>query len=505
MNEQLLKLPYLLSAHLGLSLAALLLGIGISVPLGIVVSRWPRLELPVLGTAGVLQTIPGLALLAFMVPALAALGVQSIGYLPALIGLFLYSLLPILRNTVTGLRELDPALLEAARGVGMTPHESLWRVELPLALPILVAGIRISAVWTVGTATLSTPVGAPSLGNYIFGGLQTRNYEAVLVGCLASAGLALVFDGLIRALSFGLEHRRKGVLRAALAGLALLVGAGMAPALQGALQSRPPEIVVGAKTFSESYILAHILAEQVSRKTGIQTRALESLGSTVVFDALASGQVDAYVDYSGTLWSAVLKRGEPRPSREALLTEVAQALETRYGIHLVARLGFENTYALAMRRADATRLGVKQLGELAAHASQLKVGGDYEIFQRPEWQSVISTYGLHFAEQRSMDPSLMYEAAKAGDVDLISAYSTDGRIQSYQLVVLEDPKGAIPPYDAVILVSRKLWETQPQVIEALRGLDQQLSADAMRQLNQAVDQGGKTPTEAAQTFIKTLP
>ncbi|MFM7199970.1 MAG: ABC transporter permease/substrate-binding protein [Myxococcota bacterium] len=522
LSEQLESLPTLLTAHLGLSLAALLCGIAVSVPLGIWVHRHPRWETPVLGVAGVMQTLPGLALLAFMVPALAALGLKSIGVLPALIGLFLYSLLPILRNTVTGLRELDPAMREAALGVGMTPTESLWRVELPLVLPVMVAGIRISAVWTVGTATLSTPVGAPGLGNYIFGGLQTRNYVAVLVGCVASAGLALVFDGLIRLLARGLEQRRRRLLQGAGLGLVVLSVVGLAPffaglggltggssggsvassAQQGTQEGAP--VVVGAKTFSESYILAHLLAEQVSRKAGASVQVLESLGSTVVFDALASGQVDAYVDYSGTLWSAVLKRGEPRPSRLALVQELGRALAAEYGIHLVASLGFENTYALAMREADAQAGGVRSLDGLGPLAGRLRVGGDYEIFQRPEWKAVTGAYGLRFAEQRSMDPSLMYEAIRAGEVDLISAYSTDGRIQGYKLRVLADPKGAIPPYDAVVLVSRRLWETRPEVVEALKSLEQRVSAEVMRELNQKVDAGGMSPKEAARSFVATL-
>src|SRR5262245_13640559 len=249
-KEQLALLPGYLAAHLGLTLVALALGVAVSVPLGVLVTRFRRFEAPVLGTASVIQTIPSLALLAFMVPALAAIGARSICYLPALIGLFLYSLLPVLRNTAVGLSSIDPAVLEAARGVGMTPGEQLRRVELPLALPVIVAGIRTAAVWTVGTATLSTPVGAPSLGDYIFSGLQTRNFTSVLVGCVASAALALLLDGLVRGLLVGVTRRSRRIVTLCLGGLGLCAVFAAVPPLRSIMAAgRPVPVTIGAKTF----------------------------------------------------------------------------------------------------------------------------------------------------------------------------------------------------------------------------------------------------------------
>jgi osmoprotectant transport system permease protein len=500
-KDQLALLPELLAAHLGLSLSALTLGIVISVPTGILVTRYRKLEGPIVGAAGVLQTIPSLALLAFMVPALAALGVSSIGYLPALIGLSLYSLLPILRNTITGLSGVDPAVIEAAQGVGMTPRESLLRVELPLALPVIVAGIRTSAVWTVGTATLSTPVGAPSLGNYIFGGLQTRNYGAVLLGCVASAVLALTMDRLVQLLMRGIEQRRRRLTMLSIIGFAVLSVCAAVPFVRTALSSGENAIVIGAKTFSESYILAHILAEQTQRQTGLPTRTLESLGSAVVFDALVNGQIDAYVDYSGTLWSTVLRHGDPWPEREALLASVTTELRDKYGIIVIGRFGFENTYAFAVRRDDAQQLSLRRLGDLAPHAARLRMGGDYELFQRAEWRSIVSTYNLSFAEQRVMDPSLMFEAINARQVDVIAGYSTDGRITAYDLVALEDDRGAVLPFDAVILAGARLSRDHPQVINALRQLAGRIDAQTMQRLNRGVDEEKRTPVEVAKRFL----
>jgi len=501
-REQLTLLPGYLAAHLGLTLVALALGVAVSVPLGVLVTRFRRFEGPVLGTASVIQTIPSLALLAFMVPALAAIGARSIGYLPALIGLFLYSILPVLRNTAVGLSSIDPAVLEAARGVGMTPGEQLRRVELPLALPVIVAGIRTAAVWTVGTATLSTPVGAPSLGDYIFSGLQTRNFTSVMVGCVASAALALLLDGLVRGLLIGVTRRSRRIVTLCLSGLALLAAFAAVPPVRSLMaRGQTAPITIGAKTFTEQYILSRILAGRVTSATGLPVRTLDSLGSTVAFDALRNRQIDAYVDYSGTIWATLLGHTDADADRAAVLREVERELPARYGVIVAAKLGFENTYALAMRRVDAERLGVRRVSDLSAHASTLRMAGDYELFQRPEWRSIERAYGLAFKERRSMDPSLLYEAAKTAQVDVISAFSTDGRLVAYDLVTLEDDRRAIPPYDALVLVSAKLAQEHPEAVEALRGLEGKIDAERMRRMNAAVDDRKEAPSAVAERFL----
>lgn len=501
MREQLALLPGYLTAHLQLTLFALLAGAAVSIPAGIAITRSRRLERPVLGVASVIQTVPSLALLAVMVPALSSLGLRSIGFLPAFIGLTLYSVLPVLRNTVTGLAGLDPALKEAARGVGMTSRQQLWRVELPLALPVILAGLRTSTVWTVGMATLSTPVGAPSLGNYIFAGLQTRNLTAVLVGCVAAAALALMLDGLVRALGGAVLARRRSSLVAILAVFGVLYAHATLAFVASATRTGPARIVVGAKTFTEQYILAAILSKTIANATGTQVDVASSLGSTVAFDALRAGDIDAYVDYTGTIWATIMRRDASAVDRDTVLREVGRYLKDEHGIEVAGALGFENAYAMAMRRAHAADLRVRSLTDLARYASRLAVGGDYEFFQRPEWRAIQDRYGLQFREQRSMDPSLMYQAVANSQVDLIGAFSTDGRIAALDLVLLEDERHAIPPYDAVILAGARLVREHPDAIAALRGLSGTIDADRMRRMNLAVDQDGQSPETVAAGFV----
>jgi osmoprotectant transport system permease protein len=350
-------------------------------------------------------------------------------------------------------------------------------------------------------ATLSTPVGAPSLGNYIFGGLQTRNSAAVLVGCAAAAGLALVLDGLIRAAAVSLARRRRAPLAgSAVALVALAAWAWTAGGGPAASAERP--VRVGAKTFTEQYVLAEILARTMTQATGRPATILTSLGSTVAFDALRRDEIDLYVDYTGTLWATVMGRTGPGGSRAEVLAEVRRWLADRHGITLAAALGFENAYCFALRRETARDLGVRRLGDLAPHAPRLVLASDYEFFSREEWRAVERTYGLAFRERRTMDPSLLYQAIAGRQVDVITAYSSDGRIEALDLVVLEDERGAIPPYDAVVLAGPRVAREAPDVLTAVRQLDGRIDVSRMRALNRLVDEQALSPAAAAERFLR---
>ena len=504
MSEQLALLPEYLTAHLQLTLLALLVSTAVSIPLGIAVTRLRWLEHPALAIAGIIQTVPSLALLAVMVPVLAAINLQSIGFLPAIIGLTLYGVLPILRNTVTGIGGVNPALKEAALGVGMTPMQELTRVELPVAMPVIVAGIRTATVWLVGIATLSTPVGATSLGNYIFSGLQTRNYTAVLVGCVAAATLALLLDGLVRSIEAGVRTRRRGQVGVSLAAVAALVVYAAATMAAPFLADRERPIVIGSKTFTEQYILSAVLDRWIEDETGREATLMQSLGSIVAFDALDAGEIDVYVDYSGTLWANEMARGTETAPRSEVLEQVKQFLHQQHGITLAATLGFENAYALAMRVGDAERLNISRISDLSPYAPTFTIGGDYEFFARPEWDAIRTTYGLSFRDLRTMDSTLMYQAAVQGNVDVISAFSSDGRVRAYGLSVLEDDRDVIPPYDAVVLASRRVAQQAPDVLQALTRLDGSVDVNRMRAMNLAVDEQGENPAVVADRFVREL-
>ena len=499
--DALARLPDYLGSHVKVSMAALALGLGLSIPLALAAMRRPVLRGALLAAASVVQTIPGLALLALFYPLLLGLaalserlfgaGFSALGFLPSVLALALYSMLPVLRNVVTGLDGIDPAVKEAAVGVGMTSRQSLWMVELPLALPVIMAGIRTAAVWVIGTATLSTPIGQTSLGNYIFTGLQTQNWVFVLFGCLAAAVLALIVDQLLALIENGLRERARVRVAAGCVGLALVVAGALVPGL-----SRPQgTYVIGAKPFTEQYVLAALI-EQRLRDAGLSAERRDGLGSAVVFAALAAGEIDVFVDYSGTIWANQLKRNDVRP-REEVLAEVTRSLQAEHRITVLGGLGFENAYALAMRRTRAAELGIRSIADLARHAPNFSIAGDYEFFGRPEWAALKQAYGLGFRQERQMQAEFMYPAAAAGEVDVVAAYTSDGRIAKHDLVVLDDPKHAIPPYDAILLLSPKRAGDQA-LRDALRPLVGAIDVEPMRAANlRAVDGANPSPEEAA--------
>ncbi len=489
----------LLGSHIVLAASAMLLGLIIALPLGVLAARNKRFGQVALGVASLIQTIPSLALLALFYPLLVAISafapVPALGFLPALLALALYALLPILRNTVIGLTGIDRDVSEAADGIGMTAWQKLSLVEAPLALPVVMGGVRTAAVWTIGAATLSTTVGAPSLGDVIFSGLQTQNWTLVLWGCLAAALLALAADGLLALSERGLTMRKRWLW---IVPLAAFVAVPLSIVLMPVRSQ--PMVTIGAKNFSEQYILARVIGRRLEA-AGYRVRYKENLGSAVVFSALSAGDVDVYVDYSGTIWTNEMKRTDV-PKREALAAGVAAWTPGR-GVTTLGSLGFENAYAIAVRGGLAREKGLRTLDDLARAAPDMVLGSDLEFLDRPEWAAIRAAYGLRFKAQRAFNPTFMYEALKTGDADAISAFSSDGRIAADGLAVLADPKGAVPAYDALLLAGAKA-AGDAKLMAALKPLVGRVAVEDMRRANLMVDGEKKSPDDAAAWLDKKI-
>ena len=476
-----------LAAHVLLSAAAIALGIVVALPLAVWASRSPAVARGALAFASLVQTIPALALLALFFPILLSLravfgeGLPTLGFLPALLALALYALLPILRNAVTAQANLDPGVIEAAQGVGMSFRQRLLLVEAPLSAPYIMAGIRTAAVWTIGAATLATTIGQKSLGDPIFAGLQTQNWVLVLAGCFASAGLALLADTLLGTIERGFRERKRGLWLGGMAAVLLGVGTALFAQFGGEDEDK---VVIGAKGFSEQYILARLIGQRLEEE-GFAVEYRDGLGSAIAHSAAASGEIDVYIDYTGTIWTNQMKRTE-NPPREDMYRQIADWEREETGMEVLGRLGFENAYGLAMQREVATTGEFNSIADIAQRGQAMVIGGDPEFFERPEWIAVRDAYGLRFAGQRNFSPTFMYNALQSGEADVIGAYTSDGRIVADNLVILDDPRGAFPNYDAVLLLSPQA-SADAALVGALEPLINAIDVNAMREANYSVD------------------
>ena len=483
------------------------------VPLGIVAARVTALRGLLLGAVSVLQTVPSLAMLAILLVLL-----NKIGAIPAILALTLYALLPIVRNTVTGLERISPEILEAADGIGMTERQQLCQVKIPLALPVVIAGIRTAAVIGVGIATLAALIGAGGLGDFIIRGLALSDFELVLLGAIPAALLALLVDASIAAAEWGLRPVRlmeRGTLKVKLRPLALacpvlVIGLGVAAYFTELVTdsasttsgSGATTLRIASKNFTEQFILSEVMAQLIEARTDLSVERRFGLGGTMIaHEALTRGEVDAYVEYTGTGLTTILDRPVVTDPDTALEI-VRDAYRKRFDVEWLDPFGFDNSYVLAARAHQAEASSWQEISDLAEEAAGLRAGFTGEFVERRDgYPALQETYGFRFGDVRDLDPSILYEAVARGEVDVISAFATDGRIEAYDLVTLADDRNAFPPYHAAPVVRSAVLEAHPELRYVLGTLSGVLSDSLMRGLNYQVDELGESPERVAAEFL----
>jgi len=492
-------------------LISTLVAITIGIPTGVLLTRKKALRNPVLGIANVMQTIPSLALFGFLIP-LPFIG--GIGARTAIVALVLYALLPIIRNTVTGILGVDPNVREAALAMGMTDRQILWQVEIPLAMSVILTGVRVATVISVGVTTIAAAVGAGGLGVYIFRGLRQDN-NLLVAGALAAALLALAADFLLGLLEkrFAIEASAKKKrlsifekLGIGLIALALLLGGygswrGLAQQTQ--LEGRGETLKVASKDFTESVLLAEIVAQMLEGR-GVNVERNFELGGNLPHDALVAGRVDLYPEYTGTAYTAIL-RHPPITDPRAVYEQVKREYAEKFNVEVSPPLGFENTFAILVRGVDARRLKLKTISDAVPHVRGWRAGFGQDFMSREDgYPGFSKAYGLQFAEPpREMDLSLTYIALASNKVDLIAGNSTEGRIAALDLVQLEDDRQYFPPYEAVYLVRRDSLSRLRSLQEVLTRLANAISTEDMRRLNYEVDANKRKPADVVREWIKS--
>jgi Periplasmic glycine betaine/choline-binding (lipo)protein of an ABC-type transport system (osmoprotectant binding protein) len=497
--------------HIRLTAVSVGIAILIGVPLGILVCYAKKLSKPVLGVASVVQAIPSMALLGFAIPFL------GIGTLPAVSCVILYSLLPIIKNTVTGIESINPQTVEAAQGIGLTRFQILTKVQIPLALPVIMAGVRISAVTAVGLMTIAAFIGAGGLGFLVFSGIRTVNNNQILAGAIPACLLALLVDlllGIVEKLVTPISlqkanpnakrsiQKTRRLQKVILSAFCLFLVAVFGVNLFAGGSASAKTITVGGKDFSEQMIMTNMVADLIEDRTDISVIRKENLGGTqVCFSALKSGDIDLYVEYSGTAYGDTLKH-PPISDTQKVYDTVKKELKEKFDIDALDQMSFNNTYTLAVTPETAQKYNLKTISDLAKVGSRLRVGTTLEFLNRADGlPGLTKKYGFQFQKSIGLDGSPRYVALTNGETDVVDAFSTDGLLKKFGLVTLKDDKNFFPPYYAMPIVRGEIAEKYPEIIPVLKELGPHLTDEVMMELNYEVDELQKQPADVAHSFL----
>ncbi len=498
--------------HIELTSLAVVIAILLGIPLGILISYVKRLNKPVLGVVGVIQAIPSMALLGFSIPLL------GIGTMPAVVMVILYSLLPIIKNTTTGINNINLQTLEAAKGIGLTKLQILFKIQLPLAMPMIMSGIRIAAVTAVGLMTMAAFIGGGGLGYLVFSGIRTVNTDQILAGAISACILAVVVDGVFgiieslvtptnlqknnnkkKLMKMERNTLKKGVLVSV---ACVLVGLFFATGIsQGYTENKV--IVIGSKDFTEQEIIGNMLAEAIERKTDISVERKLALGGTqICFEALKADDIDIYVDYSGTCYGDTLKYS-PITNVKTVYNTVKKDFKAKFNIDVLKQMSFNNTYTLAVKKETADKYHLKTISDLAKVGNQLTAATSLEFLNREDGIiGLKKKYNFHFKDQIGIDGSPKYLALMNNESDVTDAFSTDGLLKKYDLTILQDDQHFFPPYYAIPLVRAEVTAKYPEIVPIIEEVGELLNDNVMIALNYQVDELKKDPRKVAIEFLR---
>ncbi|MDM3848385.1 MAG: glycine betaine ABC transporter substrate-binding protein [Aphanizomenon gracile PMC638.10] len=489
--------------HLILVIISLAIAISIGLPVGILITRQSKLASPILGLANAIQTIPSLAIFGFLI-SVPFLG--GIGKIPAIVALTLYALLPIIRNTYIGINSISPAIKEVGIGMGMTDQQLLFQVEIPLALPVILAGVRVATVISVGIATIAAAIGGGGLGVFIFRGISTVNNELILAGAVPAALIALSADfglGLLeKRLTNQIEKKGKFNRRIAIVlGIVSLIIAGL---IAFNYQQKPATIIIGSKNFTEQVILGELLAQHIENHTKLKVDRRFNLGGTfIAHEAVKAGKIAGYVEYTGTSFTTILKE-KPISDPEIVYKKVKAYYDQKLKLAVMKPLGFENTFAMIIRGEDAEKWQIKSLSEIGKYSLQMKAGFGYEFLERADgYPGLSKTYNLKFSNIKQMELGLMYQALKEKQVDFIAANSTDGLIPVLNLVILEDDKKYFPPYQAIPIFNQEILQKYPELTNTINQLGGKVSTTAIQKMNYQVDNQSQPVERVVSEWLKS--
>ena len=483
--------------HILISLLAISIASVLGIILGIIISEYRRFSGLILGTVNILYTIPSIALLGFFIT------ITGVGNTTALIALIIYALLPIIRSTYTGIVNINPLIIEASEGMGSTKLQQLFKVKLPLALPVLMSGIRNMVTMTIALAGIASFVGAGGLGVAIYRGITTNNSAMTFLGSLLIAILALIFDFILGIIEKRLtNHKRtkyKVNFKLIILGLFIIIfGAYFS------LNSKKDKTInIATKPMTEGYILGQMLTELIEQDTDLKVNMTTGVGggTSNIHPAIVKGEFDLYPEYTGTSWEAVLKKEGSYD--ESKFDELQKEYKEKYNLEYVNLYGFNNTYGLAVNKDIAEKYNLKTYSDLAAVSNNLIFGAEYDFFEREDgYKELQKVYNVDFKKKIDMDIGLKYQAMKDKKIDVMVIFTTDGQLAISDVVVLEDDKKMYPSYRAGTVVRSEILSKYPELKAVLEKLNNILDDKTMADLNYQVESEGKKPEDVAREYLQ---
>lgn len=477
--------------HIQISFIALLIAVLIALPLGIYLTSHKKIAEPIIQVAAIFQTIPSLALLGLMIP------LVGIGTLPAVIALVIYALLPILRNTYTGIAEVDPSLVEAASAMGMNRWRSLYKVQITIAMPVIMAGIRTAMVLIIGTATLAALIGAGGLGSLILLGIDRNNHQLILLGAIPAALLAIIFDYLLRIferISFKKSLITLGTLAVVILGFILIP-----------LINQPQkEVVIAGKLGAEPEILINMYKYLIEDETDLKVTLKPNMGKTsFLFNALQKGDIDIYPEFTGTVLETFLNEPSKSHDENQVYQQAKTGLDKQFKMAYLDPMKYNNTYALAVSQNYAKEHQLSSISDLQAVSHTANVGFTLEFADRNDgYKGIQKLYGITFDRLQTMEPKLRYSAIESGDIQVIDAYSTDSELAQYKLTVLKDDRQLFPPYQGAPLLLNSTLEKYPELADVLNKLGGKIPDDEMRKMNYEVNINNQSAAAVAKEFLQ---
>ena len=483
--------------HILISLLAISIASVLGIILGIIISEYRRFSGLILGTVNILYTIPSIALLGFFIT------ITGVGNTTALIALIIYALLPIIRSTYTGIVNINPLIIEASEGMGSTKLQQLFKIKLPLALPVLMSGIRNMVTMTIALAGIASFVGAGGLGVAIYRGITTNNSAMTFLGSLLIAILALIFDFILGIIEKRLTNHKKTKYKVNFK----LIILGLFIITFGAyfsLNSKKDKTInIATKPMTEGYILGQMLTELIEQDTDLKVNITNGVGggTSNIHPAMLKGEFDLYPEYTGTSWEAVLKKEDSYD--ESKFDELQKEYKEKYNLEYVNLYGFNNTYGLAVNKDIAEKYNLKTYGDLAAVSNNLIFGAEYDFFEREDgYKELQKVYNVDFKKKIDMDIGLKYQAMKDKKIDVMVIFTTDGQLAISDVVVLEDDKKMYPSYRAGTVVRSEILSKYPELKAVLEKLNNILDDKTMADLNYQVESEGKKPEDVAREYLQ---